>query len=143
MIDRKDGTKQVTYNDIPLYTLPATRPLAMPRVRLWVASGGLWRLAINQITPGCRAGVPGRLAGCRASRRSGSGTGRRQRPRLRSRPARPGPAPAPKPAASPVALPRTGGVPFDPMPITAGFGAAGVSLTAVGAFLLRRRGQRK
>ncbi|MGE3270253.1 MAG: hypothetical protein AB7P40_15985 [Chloroflexota bacterium] len=118
-ITRKDGTMQVTYNDIPLYYWYQDEKAGDTKGQ---AVGGVWWIlppGINQITPA----VPQASPAAQAS-----------------------PAPAAKPtgaaptqAASPAALPRAGGLPFDPTPVIAGAGAAGLALTGLGAALLRRR----
>jgi predicted lipoprotein with Yx(FWY)xxD motif len=123
-ISRKDGTMQVTYNGIPLYYFTPDEKAGDTKGQ---AVGGVWWIVapgLNQITPAVPQATPVAQAAPAAQ-----------------------PSPAAKPAgaapvASPAALPRTGGLPFDPTPMTAGVGAAGVTLTVLGAMLLRRRNRR-
>jgi predicted lipoprotein with Yx(FWY)xxD motif len=123
-ISRKDGTMQVTYNEIPLYYWFQDEKAGDTKGQ---AVGGVWWIVapgLNQITPAVPQPSPVAQASPAAQ-----------------------PAPAAKPTgaapvASPAALPRTGGLPFDPMPLTAGVGAAGIALTALGGLLLRRRSRR-
>jgi predicted lipoprotein with Yx(FWY)xxD motif len=159
VIDRTDGTKQVTYNDIPLYYWARD---AKAGDTTGQAVGGVWWIlppGINQITPAVAqaspaaspaAGAPAAKPAAPAAAAPAAQPSPAAKPAPAQAPAakpaaaaspaaKPAPAQAPKPAASPAALPRTGSLPFDPMPLTATLGAAGVSLTAVGAFLLRRR----
>jgi predicted lipoprotein with Yx(FWY)xxD motif len=146
VIDRTDGTKQVTYNDIPLYYW--ARDTA-PGQTTGQAVGGVWWIlppGINQITPAVAQASPAASPAAAAAAQPSPAAKPAAPAAPAAAPAAPAQAPAAKPAAAPVAspaaLPRTGGMPFDPMPLTAGFGAAGVGLTAVGAYLLRRRGRR-
>ena len=118
-ISRKDGTMQVTYNGIPLYYFTPDEKAGDTKGQ---AVGGVWWIlppGINQITPAVPQASPVAQASPAAK-----------------------PAGA-APAQSPAALPRTGGLPFDPTPVTAGVGAVGVALTAIGAALLRRRNRRR
>jgi predicted lipoprotein with Yx(FWY)xxD motif len=145
VIDRTDGTKQVTYNDIPLYYWHLDEKAGDTKGQ---AVGGVWWIVppgINQITPAVAQASPAAspaAAPAAAPAAKPAAAAPAAKPAAAAQPAAPAQAPKPAAAASPVALPRTGGVPFDPMPLTAALGAAGVGLTTVGAFLLRRRGHR-
>jgi predicted lipoprotein with Yx(FWY)xxD motif len=149
VIDRTDGTKQVTYNDIPLYYWARD---SKPGDTTGQAVGGVWWIlppGISQITPAVAQASPAASpaaapAASPAAKPVAPAAAPAASPAAAAKPAAPAQAPAakPSPVASPAALPRTGSLPFDPMPLTATFGAAGVGLTAVGAFLLRRRGRK-
>jgi predicted lipoprotein with Yx(FWY)xxD motif len=148
VIDRTDGTKQVTYNDIPLYYWHLDEKAGDTKGQ---AVGGIWWIlppGISQITPAVAQASPAAspaAAAAPATAAPAAAAAPAAQASPAAKPAAPAQAPAPKPApaASPAALPRTGSLPFDPMPLTTTFGAAGVGLTAVGAFLLRRRGRKE
>jgi len=172
VIDRRDGTKQVTYNGIPLYYWYQDEKAGDTKGQ---AVGGVWWIlapGLNQITPAVAqpspaaapaapapatkpAAAPAPAAQPPAQAPAPKPAAPAQAPAAKpaaspmaapaQAPAKPAAAPAqaPKPAASPAALPRTGSVPFDPMGLSVTVGAAGVALTTVGAFLLRRRGRRQ
>jgi len=151
VIDRTDGTKQVTYNNIPLYYFARD---AAPGETKGQAVGGIWWIlppGISQITPAVAQASPAAspaaapaAAPAAQPAPAAKPAAPAQAPATAASPAaKPAPAQAPAPVASPAALPRTGSPPFDPMPLTATFGAAGVALTAVGAALLRRRRGRR
>jgi predicted lipoprotein with Yx(FWY)xxD motif len=151
-ISRKDGTSQVTYNGIPLYYFTPDEKAGDTKGQ---AVGGVWWIlapGLSQITPAVAQPSPA------ASPAAGAAPAAQPSPAAKPAAAPPAPAQAPaaakpaaaaspaaapaqapRPAASPAALPRTGGLPFDPTPLTAGVGAAGVALTVVGAAMLRRR----
>ena len=136
VISRKDGTSQVTYNGIPLYYFTPDEKAGDTKGQ---AVGGVWWIlppGISQITPA--VAQPSPAASPAAGAAPAAAPAPAAKPAVAASPA---PAQAPRPAASPspVALPRTGGMPFDPTPMTAGLGAAGVALTALGAAMLRRR----
>jgi len=133
VISRKDGTSQVTYNGIPLYYFTPDEKAGDTKGQ---AVGGVWWVlapGLSQITPA----VPQASPVAQASPAAGAAPAAQPSPA--AKPAGAAPAQAPAPAASPAALPRTGGMPFDPTPMTAGVGAAGVALTMLGAAMLRRR----
>ena len=157
VIDRTDGTKQVTYNRIPLYYWKDDKA---PGDTLGQAVGNVWWILApgqTQITPAPQpspspaaapatapSAAPKPAVPVPAPAASPAPAAKPAAPAQAPTAAKPAAAPAQapaaaKPAASPAALPRTGSLPFDPMPLTATFGAAGVALTAVGAALLRRR----
>jgi predicted lipoprotein with Yx(FWY)xxD motif len=169
VIDRRDGTKQVTYNDIPLYYWWQDEMAGDTKGQ---AVGGVWWIlppGINQITPAVAqpspaaapapaakpaapapAAQPAPKPAAPAQAPAAKPAAPAQAPAAKPAPspaakpaAAPAQAPAAKPAASPAALPRTGSLPFDPMPLTVTVGAAGVAMTVVGAALLRRRGRRQ
>ena len=139
-ITRKDGTMQVTYNEIPLYYFTPDEKAGDTKGQ---AVGGVWWIlapGLKQITPAVPQASPVAQASPAAQPAPAA------KPAVAAQPspaAKPAPAQAPAPAPSPAALPRTGGLPFDPTPLTAGVGAAGVALTALGAALLRRRARGK
>jgi predicted lipoprotein with Yx(FWY)xxD motif len=120
-IARKDGTMQVTYNDIPLYYYTPDQAVGDTKGQ---ASGGVsWILApgLKEITPAVAQPSPSPAA------------------------AAPAAAAAASPAAvaqAPSSLPRAGSTPLNFMLLVGGFGAAGVSALAVGARLLRRGARR-
>lgn len=149
VIDRRDGTKQVTYNDIPLYYWYQDEE---PGDTKGQAVGGVWWIVApgtDEITPAVAQAAPSPspaaapAAPAPAAKPSAPAPAAKPAttPAPAAKPAT-APAQAPKPAASPAALPRTGGLPFDPMPLTLTVGAAGVAMTAIGAALIRRRGRR-
>jgi predicted lipoprotein with Yx(FWY)xxD motif len=169
VIDRRDGTKQVTYNDIPLYYWYEDEKAGDTKGQ---AVGGVWWIlppGISQITPAAAQPSPAPAAPAPAAKPAAPAPAAQPSPAAKPGPAQapaakpaapaqapaakpaaspaakpaPAQAPAPKPAASPAALPRTGSVPFDPMALTVTVGAAGVAMTVVGAALLRRRGRRE
>jgi predicted lipoprotein with Yx(FWY)xxD motif len=139
VIDRTDGTKQVTYNDIPLYYFARDEK---PGDTKGQAVGGIWWIlppGINQITPAVAQASPAASpAAAPAAKPSAPAPAAQPAPAAKPAPAQ---APAAKPAAapSPSALPRTGSLPVDPMGLSFTVGAAGVAMTFVGAALLRRR----
>jgi predicted lipoprotein with Yx(FWY)xxD motif len=139
VIDRNDGTKQVTYNDIPLYYFARDEK---PGDTKGQAVGGIWWIlppGINQITPAVAQASPAASpAAAPAAKPSAPAPAAQPAPAAKPAPAQ---APAAKPAAapSPSALPRTGSLPVDPMGLSVTVGAAGVAMTFVGAALLRRR----
>ena len=165
VINRTDGTKQVTYNDIPLYYYVRDEA---PGDTKGQAVGGIWWIlppGISQITPAvaqpspaaspaaapaaapaapppaakpAAAPAPAAQPAAPAQAPAAKPAAPAQAP-AKPAAAAPAPAQAPKPAASPAALPRTGSVPFDPMGLSVTVGAAGVALTTVGGLLLRRR----
>lgn len=145
-ISRKDGTMQVTYNGIPLYYFTPDEKAGDTKGQ---AVGGVWWIlapGLNQITPAVPQPSPVAQASPAAQPAPAAkptGAAPAAQPSPAPKPAGAAPAQAPAPAASPSALPRTGGMPFDPTPLTAGVGAAGVALTVVGAALLRRRNRSK
>jgi predicted lipoprotein with Yx(FWY)xxD motif len=168
-IQRRDGTMQVTYNDIPLYYWFQDEKAGDTRGQ---AVGGVWWIlppGISQITPAVAqpsppaAPAPPPAAKPAAPAPAAKPAAPAQAPapaakpaaqpspaaKPAAKPAAPVQAPAAKPAAkpaampSPSALPRTGGLPFDPTPLTVGLGVAGTALTVVGASLLRRRNARR
>ena len=146
VIDRRDGTKQVTYNGIPLYYYLMDTAPAETKGQ---ARGGVWWIlppGINQITPAVAQPSPAAAPAAPAPAAKPAAAPAAQPAAPAQAPAaKPAAAPAqaPKPVASPAALPRTGGLPFDPTPLTVTVGAAGVAMTVVGAALLRRRGRRQ
>lgn len=161
VIDRRDGTKQVTYNDIPLYYWYQDEEAGDTKGQ---AVGGVWWIlppGINQITPAVAqpspAAAPAAPAAPAPAAKPATAPAPAAKPATAPAPAAqpaqapaakpaaaaPAQAPAAKPVASPAALPRTGGLPFDPMALTVTVGAAGVAMTGVGAALLRRRGRRQ
>jgi predicted lipoprotein with Yx(FWY)xxD motif len=144
VIERKDGTKQVTYNDIPLYHWYQDEKAGDTKGQ---AVGGVWWIvppgtttitpAVAQASP---AAAPAAAPAAPAPAAKPSAPAPAAQPAPAAKPA-PAQAPAAKPAAapSPAALPRTGSLPVDPMGISATVGAAGVAMTIVGAALIRRR----
>jgi predicted lipoprotein with Yx(FWY)xxD motif len=153
VIDRTDGTKQVTYNQIPLYYWKDDKA---PGDTLGQAVGGVWWVlapGANSITPAAQPSPAASPAAQPAAAPKPAAPAPATTPAPAAKPAAPAQAPgaakpaaapaqapaAPKPAASPAALPRTGSLPFDPMPFTVGMSAAGAALTAAGLALLRRR----
>ncbi|MFN8633941.1 MAG: hypothetical protein U0893_08815 [Chloroflexota bacterium] len=137
VIDRTDGTKQVTYNQIPLYYWKDDKKAGDTLGQKvggvwWVLAPGTTEITAAQ-TPPAPAASPSPAAAPAPA------------PAATAAPAVPAAkpaAPAQAPVASPAALPRTGSVPVDPMPLTVGFSAAGAALTALGFALIRRRGRR-
>lgn len=138
VIDRTDGTKQVTYNKIPLYYWKDDKAAGDV---LGQAVGGVWWIVapgVSTITPAVQQASP--AASPAAAPVAPAATAAPVT--APAAPAAKPVAPAQAPAASPAALPRTGSVPVDPMPLTVGFSAAGAALTALGFALIRRRGRR-
>jgi predicted lipoprotein with Yx(FWY)xxD motif len=130
-ITRKDGSKIVAYNGIPLYYWWQDEKAGDTKGQ---AVGGVWWIippGLKQITPAVPQPSP---AASPAAAPAAA-------PAPAAKPA--GAAPVASPAQAPSSLPRTGGLPFDPTPLTMGLGAAGVAMTAAGAALLRRRSRRK
>lgn len=124
VIDRRDGTKQVTYNDIPLYYYAQD---AAPNDTKGQAVGNVWWI----LAPGLNTITQGPAAAPAAAQ-----------PSPAAKPAAPAaaqPSPAAKPAAQvPAALPRTGGTPIELLAMIFGSGAAGLASVGIGARLLRR-----
>jgi predicted lipoprotein with Yx(FWY)xxD motif len=127
-ITRKDGSKIVAYNGMPLYywwqdeKAGDTKGQAVGGV-WWVVAPGLKQIpaAVPQPTPAASpAAQP--AAAAPAAKPTGA---------------------APAAVQAPSSLPRAGGLPFDPTPMTMGIGAVGVAMTTLGAGLLRRRSRRK
>jgi predicted lipoprotein with Yx(FWY)xxD motif len=130
-ITRKDGSKIVAYNNIPLYYWYQD---VNPGDTKGQAVGGVWWIlppGLKQITPAVPQASP-----------VASPAAQTAAPAPAAKPAGAAPAAASAPAQTPAALPRTGGLPVDPTPLTMGFGAAGVAMTALGAALLRRRNRK-
>ncbi len=170
VLTRTDGTKQVTYNVIPLYYYVRDEAAGETKGQ---AVGGVWWIlppGISQITPAVAQPSPAAApaapapaakpaaapapaakpaaAPAPAAQPAAPAQAPAAKPAAAApaqAPAKPAAAPAqaPKPVASPAALPRTGSLPFDPMGLSVTVGAAGVALTLVGAALLRRRGRRE
>jgi predicted lipoprotein with Yx(FWY)xxD motif len=143
VINRTDGTKQVTYNDIPLYYF--ARDAAAGETKGQAVGGIWWILApgANQITPAVAQASPAASPAPAAAPAAPAPAAKPAAAPAAAAPAAPAQAPKPAAAASPAALPRTGSVPFDPMGISVTVGAAGMAMTVVGAALLRRRGRRQ
>jgi predicted lipoprotein with Yx(FWY)xxD motif len=140
VIDRKDGTKQVTYNDIPLYYWYQDEKAGDTKGQ---AVGGVWWIlppGITTITPAVAQASPAASPAAAPAAPAPAAKPAAAQPSPAAKPA-PAQAPAAKPAAapSPAALPRTGSLPVDPMGLSITVGAAGVAMTFVGAALLRRR----
>ena len=111
-ITRRDGTMQVTYNDIPLYYWFQDEKAGDAKGQ---ASGGVWWVLMpgtNQITPAVAQASPSPAAGA--------------------------PPAGNPPAQAPSSLPRSGRMPLSFLLLVAGTGAAGAGAVAAGARLLRR-----
>jgi predicted lipoprotein with Yx(FWY)xxD motif len=140
VIDRRDGTKQVTYNNIPLYFFT---PDEKPGDTKGQAVGGIWWIlppGINEITPAQAQAQAAPAAQPSPAAKPGAPPAAAPAAAPAAKPAA---QPSPAPAQAPSSLPRTGGAPFDPTPLVVSFGAAGAALTVIGAALVRRRGGRR
>jgi hypothetical protein len=117
-LSRKDGTMQVTYNDIPLYYWYQDAAAGDTKGQ---ASGGVWWIVapgLNQITPAVAQASPA------ASPAAGAAAA----------------APA---AQTPTRLPQSGSTPLSFVLLIGGFGAAGAGAVAMGARLLARGRRRE
>jgi predicted lipoprotein with Yx(FWY)xxD motif len=149
-ITRRDGTMQVTYNDIPLYYFQADEKAGDTKGQ---ASGNVWWVlapGANQIPPPPAASPSPAPAAPAAAPSAPAAAQPSPAAKPAAQPAQaPAPAPAAKPAASPApaqapaALPRTGGTPLGSVLLVFGTGAAGVLATAFGARVLRRGRRRQ
>jgi predicted lipoprotein with Yx(FWY)xxD motif len=117
-ITRKDGTMQVTYNNIPLYYWYQDQAVGDTKGQ---ASGGVWWIVppgLKEITPAVAQASPAASPAAAAA-------------------ASPGAV-----AQAPSSLPRAGSTPLSFVLLVGGFGAAGVGALAAGARLLRRGARR-